>query len=137
MKAKIRPHNLPQSRQNELDRVAREFVDDRIDEYMKKIFYKLNRRLSFALALNLNDKLDFDEKQCQNAIEGINEILHGVAEDVYDKNELDPEGRDKMVDAMDAELIDRGIHITIIGDPVYGTKREKPASAATDTSQVK
>ena len=60
-----------------------------------------------------------------------------MAEDVYDRNEIDPEGRDKMLDNMDAELMDRGIYITIQGDPVYGEKRKRPASAGTDTSQEK
>lgn len=137
MKAKIRPHNLPQDRQGELEKAARQFMDDHIDEYIKKLQYKMSRRVTFALCLILSDQHGFGQKRCQRAVEGIGEILNGVAEDVYDRNEIDPEGRDKMLDAMDAELMDRGIYITIKDDPVYGEKRKRPASAGTDTSQKK
>lgn len=137
MKAKIRGHNLPAQRQSDLEKAARQFIDDYIDDYIKKLQYKLSRRVTFALCLILSDQHGFGQKRCQRAVEGIGEILNGVAEDVYDRNEIDPEGRDKMLDNMDAELMDRGIYITIQGDPVYGEKRKRPASAATDTSQEK
>ncbi len=137
MKAKIRGHNLPTQRQSDLEKAARQFIDDYIDDYIKKLQYKLSRRVTFALCLILSDQHGFGQKRCQRAVEGIGEILNGVAEDVYDRNEIDPEGRDKMLDNMDAELMDRGIYITIQGDPVYGEKRKKPASAGTDTSQEK
>lgn len=137
MKAKIRGHNLPTQRQSDLEKAARQFVDDYIDDYIKKLQYKLSRRVTFALCLILSDQHGFGQKRCQRAVEGIGEILNGVAEDVYDRNEIDPEGRDKMLDNMDAELMDRGIYITIQGDPVYGEKRKRPASAGTDTSQEK
>lgn len=137
MKAKIRGHNLPTQRQSDLEKAARQFIDDYIDDYIKKRQYKLSRRVTFALCLILSDQHGFGQKRCQRAVEGIGEILNGVAEDVYDRNEIDPEGRDKMLDNMDAELMDRGIYITIQGDPVYGEKRKKPASAGTDTSQEK
>lgn len=137
MKAKIRGHNLPTQRQRDLEKAARQFMDDYIDDYIKKLQYKLSRRVTFALCLILSDQHGFGQKRCQRAVEGIGEILNGVAEDVYDRNEIDPEGRDKMLDNMDAELMDRGIYITIQGDPVYGEKRKRPASAGTDTSQEK
>jgi hypothetical protein len=137
MKAKIRGHNLPTQRQSDLEKAARQFIDDYIDDYIKKLQYKLSRRVTFALCLILSDQHGFGQKRCQRAVEGIGEILNGVAEDVYDRNEIDPEGRDKILDNMDAELMDRGIYITIQGDPVYGEKRKKPASAGTDTSQEK
>ncbi|MBQ7333859.1 MAG: hypothetical protein IJW95_00100 [Clostridia bacterium] len=137
MKAKIRGHNLPTQRQSDLEKAARQFIDDYIDDYIKKLQYKLSRRVTFALCLILSDQHGFGQKRCQRAVEGIGEILNGVAEDVYDRNEIDPEGRDKMLDNMDAELMDRGIYITIQGDPVYGEKRKRPASAGTDTSQEK
>lgn len=137
MKAKIRGHNLPAQRQSDLEKAARQFIDDYIDDYIKKLQYKLSRRVTFALCLILSDQHGFGQKRCQRAVEGIGEILNGVAEDVYDRNEIDPEGRDKMLDNMDAELMDRGIYITIQGDPVYGEKRKRPASAGTDTSQEK
>lgn len=137
MKAKIRGHNLPTQRQRDLEKAARQFIDDYIDDYIKKLQYKLSRRVTFALCLILSDQHGFGQKRCQRAVEGIGEILNGVAEDVYDRNEIDPEGRDKMLDNMDAELMDRGIYITIQGDPVYGEKRKRPASAGTDTSQEK
>lgn len=137
MKAKIRGHNLPTQRQSDLEKAARKFIDDYIDDYIKKLQYKLSRRVTFALCLILSDQHGFGQKRCQRAVEGIGEILNGVAEDVYDRNEIDPEGRDKMLDNMDAELMDRGIYITIQGDPVYGEKRKRPASAGTDTSQEK
>lgn len=137
MKAKIRGHNLPTQRQSDLEKAARQFIDDYIDDYIKKLQYKLSRRVTFDLCLILSDQHGFGQKRCQRAVEGIGEILNGVAEDVYDRNEIDPEGRDKMLDNMDAELMDRGIYITIQGDPVYGEKRKRPASAGTDTSQEK
>lgn len=137
MKAKIRGHNLPTQRQSDLEKAARQFIDDYIDDYIKKLQYKLSRRVTFALCLILSDQHGFGQKRCQRAVEGIGEILNGVAEDVYDRNEIDPEGRDKMLDNMDAELMDRGIYITIQGDPVYGEKRKRPASAGTVTSQEK
>ena len=137
MKVKIRGHNLPAQRQSDLEKAARQFIDDYIDDYIKKMQYKLYRRVTFALCLILSDQHGFGQKRCQRAVEGIGEILNGVADDVYDRNEIDPEGRDKMLDNMDAELMDRGIYITIQGDPVYGEKRKRPASAGTDTSQEK
>lgn len=137
MKAKIRGHNLPPERQSDLEKAARQFIDDYIDDYIKKLQYKLSRRVTFALCLILSDQHGFGQKRCQRAVEGIGEILNGVAEDVYDRNEIDPEGRDKMLDNMDAELMDRGIYITIQGDPVYGEKRKRPETAGTVTSQEK
>ena len=103
MKAKIRGHNLPTQRQSDLEKAARQFIDDYIDDYIKKLQYKLSRRVTFALCLILSDQHGFGQKRCQRAVEGIGEILNGVAEDVYDRNEIDPEGRDKMLDNMDAE----------------------------------
>lgn len=119
MKAKIRPHNLHLQERQKLDRVATEYVDMKIDEYMRGFKYKLSRRLTCALCLALNDQHGFGSKRCEWVVKGVAEIINGVSDDVYDKNELDPEGRDKMVDNMMDELDDRGIYLVFEDDPMY------------------
>ena len=40
MKAKIRGHNLPTQWQSDLEKAARQFIDDYIDDYIKKLQYR-------------------------------------------------------------------------------------------------
>jgi hypothetical protein len=67
----------------------------------------------------LSDQYGFGEKRIRRAVEGLTEILAGVSEDVYEKNETDPAGVDKAADNMCAELADRGIRISLEGDDFY------------------
>ncbi len=119
MKAKIRPANLPQARKNDLDKVARQYISEQIDEYSRDLKWKMTRRVVCSVALVLSDQYGFGEKRIKRAVEGITEILAGVSEDVYDKGEIDPAGVDKVADNMMAELLDRGIQLAFEGDPLY------------------
>ena len=63
------------------------------------------------------------------------EIISGVSEDVYDRNELDAVGVDKAADNMAAELADRGIEIVFNDDDLYDSvekirKRKESAPGA-------
>lgn len=144
MRVKIRPHNLSKDRRDFLDDVSREYVDMKINEYMGKLTYKLARRVSLALCLALNDNYGFGAKRTEWIVGGIYEIINGVAADVYDKNELDPEARDKMVDNMMQELDDRNIFIVFNGDPAYDSdsvpdrkKRKKEREQAYKASRAR
>ncbi len=119
MKARIRPHNLTVEQRSELDRAAREYFASKVEEYAKGLQWRLTRRTIFAVCLSLSDLFNFGSKRCQRVVEGFSEILSGVADDVYDKKDIDPDGVDRMADNMAAELLDRGIVIEISGDPHY------------------
>lgn len=119
MKVRIRGSNLAPWQKGELDRAAREYFAGQVDGYVKKLQWRLTRRTILAVCLTLSDKFDFGSKRCQRVVEGLIEILSGVADDVYDRGEIDPDGVDKMADNMAAELADRGIVIAIAGDPWY------------------
>ena len=134
MNVKIRPPNLTPSQKGELGKAAREYFQREVDAYVKKLQWRLTRRTIYAVCLSLSDKFGFGTKRCQRIVEGLIEILSGVAEDVYDKNEIDPDGIDRMADNMAAELADRGIVIAIAGDPWYDEIvkiRERKEKAAT------
>lgn len=137
MKAKIRPANLPQARKNDLDKVARQYISEQIDEYSRDLKWKMTRRVVCSVALVLSDQYGFGEKRIRRAVEGITEILAGVSEDVYGKGEIDPAGVDKVADNMMAELLDRGIHIAFEGDPLYDSCekiRERKKKIASDVA---
>lgn len=119
MNVKIRPANLPEIRRKQLDKVAVEYIESRIEGYTKELQWRMTRRVIAGVCLMLSDQYDFDSDQCQAAVEGLCEILSGVAEDVYDRGEIEAFGADKMVDNMLLELSDRGIEIALHGDPLY------------------
>ena len=124
MKARIRGANLPQSTRGELNKAAREYIAEQIDEYSRGLKWKLTRRTVLAVALVLSEQYGFGEKRIKRAVEGMTEILAGVSEDVYDKGEIDPDGVDKVADNMAAELLDRGIRIAFEGDPLYDSSEK-------------
>ena len=110
---------MPARTRGELDKVAREYIAEQIEEYSAGLKWRLTRRTVLAVALVLSDQYGFGEKRIRRAVEGLTEILAGVSEDVYEKNETDPAGVDKVVDNMLLELSDRGIRIAFEGDVLY------------------
>lgn len=119
MNVKIRPHNLSSAQKGELNRAAREYILQEVDAFEKNLKWKLTRRMVYAVCLALSDQYGFGSKRCQRVVEGAIEIISGVSEDVYERNEIEPNGVDKAADNMAAELADRGIMIVFTGDDLY------------------
>ena len=105
-----------------------------VAEFERQLKWRLTRRMVYAICLALSDQYGFGSKRCQRAVEGVIEIISGVSEDVYDRNELDAVGVDKAADNMAAELADRGIEIVFNDDNLYDSIekiRERKEKAAT------
>lgn len=131
MKAKMRVNDLSPGYLATLNRVAAEYIDAQIASYLAKLKYKLARRVCAAVCLHLNDIYGFGQVRCHRAVEALGEILNGVTEDVYVRGEVDPEGQDKLLDSMIAELHERGVEMVIQGDPIYGKTKSCEDSAET------
>lgn len=150
MKAKIRPNNLSEERRRELDAVAREYVRQKVEEYSVQIKWISAMRSTLAMALALSDQCGFGTVRIRRVIEGVTEILGGVADEVYEVREQDDfaGGVDKVSDGMMRELIDRGIEIVFEGDKAYGDidticarlgieKKKKPSGVGASESKSK
>lgn len=148
MKAKIRPHNVSGAVKDEWEAAKRAYILKAADEYAKYLQWKLTRRMICAVALTLSDKFGFGTERIRRVIEGYMEIIAGVGNEVYDPREIEPDGADKAVDAMMAELIDRGIEIVFGGDKYYDSldgicvrlgieKKKKPSGVGASESKEK
>ena len=133
MKAKIRPHNMSAEFLATLDREARAYFFERVDEYAKRLQGVFPQRWIAATLLAANDQNNFGAKRGKNLVDGIIEIIQGNCDDVYDKNEIDQPGTDKAFRSMQNELAERGINlvITVNGTEVRATvepkkQRKKP-----------
>lgn len=123
MKARIRPHNLPEARKDALREAAKEYIRENLQAVDDRLKLTYNRRITLALCLVLNDQYNFGARRVWKAVMGLGEILNGICDEVYDPRDADdPEGPDKAADAMIAELADRGIYVQIDGDPIYGSE---------------
>ena len=116
MRAKVRPHNYTPGFRESIDREARAYFDERVDEYAKRLQAMLAKRWVAATLLAASDQHGFGAKRGKNLIDGIIEIMCGNCDDVYDKNEIDKPGTDKALMAMMRELEDRGIRLVVTAD---------------------
>ena len=132
MKAKIRPHNMSADFLATLDKEARAYFFERVDEYSKRLQAMFAQRWIAGTLLAANDQHGFGPKRGKDLVDGIIEIITGNCDDVYDRNEIEEPGTDKAFRKMQEELADRGIHlvITVNGAEVRATvdskKKEKP-----------
>ncbi len=123
MKAKIRPHNLAPEHKKELNKAAREYIRENLTAVDNRLKLTYTRRITTALCLVLNDQYNFGARRVWRAVMGLGEILDGICDEVYSKrDEDDPNGPDRAVDAMILELADRGIYVQLDGDPIYGSE---------------
>lgn len=113
MKAKIRKHNLDAGMLERLDGAAREYFDERVEEYARRLQECFAKRWLAATMLAANDQHDFAAIRGKRLVDGIIEVIQGNCDDVYSKNEIDKPGTDKAFAAMQAELAERGIKLVI------------------------
>lgn len=113
MKAKIRKHNLDAGMLARLDGAAREYFDERVEEYSRRLQECFAKRWLAATMLAANDQHGFAATRGKNLIDGIIEVIQGNCDDVYSKDEIDKPGADKAYKNMVDELADRGIKLVI------------------------
>ena len=78
MKAKIRPHNLPEVRKDALREAAKEYIRENLQEVDDRLKLTYNRRITLALCLVLNDQYNFGARRVWKAVMGLGEILNGI-----------------------------------------------------------
>lgn len=123
MKSKIRPHNLPEKRKDELDKASREYIKKNLQATEDRMKRTYTRRITLGLCLVLNDQYSFGALKTWRAVVGLGEILDGICDEVYSlRDEDDPNGPDRAADAMIKELADRRIYVQLEGDPIYGNE---------------
>ena len=113
MKAKIRKHNLDAGMLARLDGAAREYFDERVEEYARRLQECFAKRWLAATMLAANDQNDFGAIRGKRLVDGIIEVIQGNCEDVYSKGEIDKPGADKAYKNMVDELAERGIKLVI------------------------
>ena len=113
MKAKIRKHNLDAGMLARLDGAAREYFDERVEEYSRRLQECFAKRWLAATMLAANDQHYFGAVRGKRLVDGIIEVIQGNCEDVYSKDEIDKPGADKAYKNMVDELADRGIKLVI------------------------
>ena len=113
MRAKIRKHNLDAGMLARLDGAARDYFDERVEEYSRRLQECFAKRWLAATMLAASDQHDFGAVRGKRLVDGIIEVIQGNCEDVYSKDEIDKPGADKAYKNMVDELADRGIKLVI------------------------